>query len=348
MHQTSSNPSPVLSAVMCDGMGWFSANDYKRMLLLYDKIFYLIPSRTTEFEDIDGRPQFLVFPKNMRQLGFEYRHYEPDELMRGLIMQAAEADAGRASFASTVASIPASERLYTWRITNTDADLGHGSSVSIRPGEDALAHALLLNKFLLGAESVGAIPITGKKYIHGLISEKYAASTKMSEMSERKDTLNAVAMMVIDAIVADRELERRTEDEILDYRNRNRALFETFSYSIRKLVKQVVAVPGSMNFEQQVAELINTEIWHEKSEVERELRGAWSAFFRTSIKSGVAGAVALGITPFLSLGHLSIAGILAGAAATAPWAVSQAIDALQARSKARDHGIYYLLNFGQR
>ena len=171
MHQTSSNPSPVLSAVMCDGMGWFSANDYKRMLLLYDKIFYLIPSRTTEFEDIDGRPQFLVFPKNMRQLGFEYRHYEPDELMRGLIMQAAEADAGRASFASTVASILASERLYTWRITNTDADLGHGSSVSIRPGEDALAHALLLKKFLLGAESVGAIPITGKKSSRSNIRE---------------------------------------------------------------------------------------------------------------------------------------------------------------------------------
>ena len=63
----------------------------------------------------------------------------------------------------------------------------------------------------------------------------------MSEMSERKDTLNAVAMMVIDAIVADRGMERRTEDEILDYRNRNRALFETFSYSIRKLVKQVVS-----------------------------------------------------------------------------------------------------------
>jgi len=31
--------SPTLSAIMCDGMGWFSDIDYKRMLLTYDEIY---------------------------------------------------------------------------------------------------------------------------------------------------------------------------------------------------------------------------------------------------------------------------------------------------------------------
>lgn len=33
--------SPALAAMMCDGMGWFSRLDYKRMLLVYDQIYYL-------------------------------------------------------------------------------------------------------------------------------------------------------------------------------------------------------------------------------------------------------------------------------------------------------------------
>jgi hypothetical protein len=68
-----------------------------------------------------------------------------------------------------------------------------------------------------------------------------------------------------------------------------------------------------------VAELVNTEVWRDKVEAERELRDAWAGFFKSSVKSAVAGGVALGITPFLSLGRLSIASVVAGVAAAAPW-----------------------------
>lgn len=342
--------APSLSALMCDGMGWFSKNDFKRMLLLYDRIMYLVPSRTVEFRDVDGRPNYILISKQLQEVGFQFQHYEPDDAMAEAIVQSAKIDAKRTTFASVIAGIPEAERIYTWRITNADADLGRGSSLALHPDEETFAHALLLNKFLVAADLIDAVPITGKHYIHALVSEKYrvaqgAKTEGAGAPSISNPSLNPIAVQVIRAIVADEELERRSEVEIVEYKERHRRLFDTFSYTVRKLVKQVSALPGSPDFNRQVSELVNTEVWRDKTEVERELRDAWAGFFKSSVKSAVAGAVALGITPFISLGRLSIASVLAGVAAAAPWVTSELISLLEKRKRAEQHGLYYLMNF---
>jgi hypothetical protein len=80
------NPlAPSLSALMCDGMGWFSKNDFKRMLLFYDQILYLVPSRTAEFRDIDGQPKYIMFSKQRQEIGFQYQHYRPDDVMADVL-----------------------------------------------------------------------------------------------------------------------------------------------------------------------------------------------------------------------------------------------------------------------
>lgn len=335
---------------MCDGMGWFSTNDFKRMLLFYDRIMYLVPSRTVEFQDVNGRPNYIVISKQLQEIGFQFRHYEPDVGMAEALIQSARIDANRTTFASIIARIPGSERTYTWRITNADADLGRGSSLALHPDEETLAHALLLNKFLVAADLIDAVPITGKPYIHALVSEKYrAAQSAKAEgsvaLSISNPSLNPVAIQVINAIVTDQELERRSELDIVEYKAKHRQLFEMFSYTIRKLVKQVSALPGSPDFDRQVSELVNTEVWRDKTDIERELQDAWAGFFKSSVKSAVAGAVALGITPFLSLGSLSIASVVAGVAAAAPWVTSELINLLEKRKQAEKHGMYYLMNF---
>ncbi len=335
---------------MCDGMGWFSKNDFKRMLLLYDQILYLVPSRTTEFSDVDGQPKYIMFSKDREEIGFQYQHYQPDPVMADLLIQAAKLDAERTTFASIIASIPEDDRRYTWRVTNADADLGRGSSVALHPAEEAIAHALLLNKFLVAADLLDAVPITGKPYIHALVCEKYqiAQATPNAEgqgTSIAPPSLTPIAIQVINAIVTDDDLERRSEIEIVEYKEKHRQLFDNFSYTIRKLVKQVSAIPSSPDFDRQVSELISTEVWRDKMEVERELRDGWEGFFKSAVKSAVSGAVVLGITPFLSLGKLSIASALAAAAVTAPWATSEIINLLEKRKQTKRHGLYYLLNF---
>ena len=345
-----STVTPSLSALMCDGMGWFSKNDFKRMLLFYDRIMYLVPSRTVEFQDVNGRSNYIEISRELEEIGFQFQYYEPDGPMAAAMLHSAQTDAKRTTFSAIIAGIPEAERIYTWRITNADADLGGGASLNLHPDEEALAHALLLNKFLVAADLVNAVPITGKPYIHALVSEKYrVAQATKSEDSEAPQisnpSLNPVVIKVIDAIVAEEDLDRRSEVEIVEYKEKHRHQFDIFSYAVRKLVKQVSALPGSPDFGRQVSELVNTEVWRDKMEIERELRDAWTGFFKSSVKSAVAGAVALGISPFLSLGTLSIASVLAGAAAAAPWATSEFIGLLERRKQAAEHGMYYLMNF---
>ena len=63
------------------------------------------------------------------------------------------------------------------------------------------------------------------------------------------------------------------------------------------------------------------------------------------MKSTVSGAVALGITPSLTLGKISLASAAAGVVAAAPWAVSEFFSAMEKRNRAEQHGMYYLMNF---
>jgi hypothetical protein len=79
--------------------------------------------------------------------------------------------------------------------------------------------------------------------------------------------------------------------------------------------------------------------------VENELRAAWESFFKAAVKSAVGNAVAVGITPLLSLGHLTFGSVLTGAAAVAPWLMSEGLRFLETRQKARQHGLYYLVRF---
>jgi hypothetical protein len=337
--------TPALSALMCDGLGWFSETDFKRALLLYDRIMYLVPSRTVEFRDADGRSNFILIP-NLQETGFQLQHYEPEEVIREGLARSAQLDAERSTFAAVVSEIPAEDRLYTWRIANADADLGRGASVGLSPDEEALAHALLLNKFLLAADLLDAVPITGKRYIHALIGDKYQiAKSGSGGPTGPNSGVDPVAVQVINAIVPEEELERRSVADILEYKDKHRDLFYTFSYAIRRFVKQVSALPGSPDFNHQVRELISTEVWRETREVEQELRNAWAGFFKSAIKSAIAGAVTLGITPFLSLGSLSFASVLAGVAGAAPWATSELFSVLERRRQAKQHGMYYLMNF---
>jgi hypothetical protein len=342
-----SDLSPVLAAMMCDGMGWFSPLDYKRMLLVYDRIYYLLPSRTVEFEDIGGAKQNLYFPVHFRPSSlFEICNHVPEAPMRDVAFAAARLDADSERFRKGVSSIPVEDRLYTWRLANADADLGGGASLALQPNEEALAHAALLNKFLLAAYDLNCIPITGKPYIHNLIRDKFERANAATSLAQARDIkFGPVTARLVAAIVPDDELTNRTEQDILEYKDKNRKLFEQFSYTVQSMVKQVGSLPASADFDRDVNQLLNTAVWRDQVMVQNELRAAWKSFFKAAVKSAVASAVAIGIAPFLSLGHLTLGSLLTAGAAVAPWGVAEALRFLEARQKAHQNGLYYLLQF---
>jgi hypothetical protein len=213
----------------------------------------------------------------------------------------------------------------------------------------------LLNKFLLAANALRTIPITGKPYIHGLITEKYSFGleclrNRMPDIvpqALRAGVVkhNLVASQIISTLVPDEELATRSEADIVNFKDRNRILFQRYSYSIRELVNKVSALPLTDEFDAEVDDLIQTEIWKEKIEIEKELQSAWKDLFKSAVKSGVAGLVAVGITPFLSLGAVTWASVATAAVAISPWVLSELIDFVETRKKAQEHGLYYLMKF---
>lgn len=350
--------SPKLSAIMCDGMGWFSDIDYKRMLLTYDEIYYLLPHDLVPFDDISGKQQFLFFPVVLRKNpSFSVHYFNPDERSRQLIHDAAQADLTNPSFAGAIDQIPVSEQLYTWRVVNADGDIGSGRSMNLDPHQRPLAHAILLNKFLLAADALKCIPITGKPYIHGLISEKYRFGIEQLR-AKMPDALpaplrsgaikhNPVAARVISALVPDEELEKHSEADIVKFKERNRTQFERYSYAIRELVGRINALPMTDDFDAEIDELIQIDIWKEKVEIEKELRSGWEKLFKSAIKSAAAGLVGIGIAPFLSLGAITLASVATASAAASPWVITELINFMDTRKKAQEHGLYYLMKFAQ-
>jgi hypothetical protein len=339
-------------------MGWFSNLDYKRMLLIYDKIYYLLPHNLVEYTGIGGKTEFLHFPIIFQNDPSYIIHYFPfSDNSRELMIAAAQADLENRKFCQSIEAIPERERIYTWEVVNVDGDIGSGKSIGLAPGQDQLAHAILLNKFLLAADELKCVPITGKSYIHGLISEKYRFGIERLR-SEKPELLpatlkkgqvqyNPVIAQVVSTLVPDEELEKRTEIEIIEFKERNKALFENFSYSTRNLIGKVSELPITPGFDSEITDLINTEVWKEKVKIEKELRSAWDGFFKSTIKTAIGGLIAVGVAPFFSLGAITLATAATATTAIAPWALSELISFLDARKKAQENGLYYLMKFSK-
>jgi hypothetical protein len=352
---------------MCDGLGWFEETDYKRLLLCYDQVYYLLPDETVPFRDLTGVQRTIFFPLRLRESPeFTFYSFKPDAKLGELLLTASKADTAESELLELISSIPASERVYTWRVVNSDGDLGRGQSLGLVPAQEALAHAILLNKFLLAADAAQCIPVSGKPYIQRLLAIKFRRALTILE-SKHPEALpmglrevdvrhDAIVRHVVAAIVPDEELQQRSLEDILDFKAANRATFERFSLATRQLVDQVQSLPSDRTFERDVRDLVSTRLWRDKTEIEAQLQTAWWDVFASGTKEAVkseagkgllragVGGIALGVLPALSLGSLTMAAVLGPAAAAASWAVSEALEQLGKRREARKHGLYYLMH----
>jgi hypothetical protein len=360
--------TPALTALMCDGMGSFSDADYKRMLLAFDRIYYLLPEGPVEFLDVTGRPLQVLFPAGVRG---ETEAFVPcghalDDAHRRALLAATDADLTTDALRAAAAAVPRDELLYTWRLVNADGGFGNGRSIGLDAGEMARAQLLLLNKFLLAADARSCVPITGKGYVHRLLTLKYQQATRA--LAEHLPDLlpprphgadlrhGPFVMRLISELVPDAELEARPLAEIVAYKRRNAALFEAFSLTVRDLVRELESLPAERSFERDVAEVLATRVWKARREMERELRSSWDEFFLSGMKEAIrsdgAKAVAAFVGPTLAFGvlpqlsHATIALSPAlGVAGVASWVAAELLGTFAKQREARKNGLYYLLGF---
>jgi hypothetical protein len=360
--------SPVLPAMMCDGLGWFTETDYKRALLVYDEILYLLPSATVEFRDITGEPAHLIHSVRLAPTDlFKIRSFNMDPDTRELLRAAARVDTTDDRFCASVAEIPTSERVYTWRAVNADADLGGAKSPDLNPEDHALAHAMLLNKFLLAADHARAIPITGKAYIHRLLGAKFALAARSvrerfpAQLSGlgQSGSYDAALQQIVSAFVTDDDLRERSYADVLEFKTMNYPLFERFSLLMRQTIDQIQTLPNGPQFRREVENVTNTALWKEKMMVEEHLRSAWHELFGSASKNfkgsqvfrlgaaAAASGVVLGVFPSLAEGALTLATLFAPAAVASTWMLERAFDYFRSHHDAFRNGLYYLMRFNE-
>jgi hypothetical protein len=359
--------TPVLSAMMCDGMGWFDDVDYKRMVLAFDRIYYLLPKHLAEFRDQAGAARNLFFPLSLYESNaFTVTHFVPDSRQRDLLLAASSSDTTNRQFAAIVESMPPNDRAYTWSVTNADGDLSPDASSPSLPATDIVrAHALLINKFCLAADQANCVPITGRSYVHHMLAAKLRAGVNTlretapdlvpPSLRKRDVTHGAIVGRLMQAIVSDDELAARSLNDIVAFKTTNHDLFERFSHTIRQLVSKVQSTPLDLAFDREIEDLVATDVWAELHEIEAELRSTWTQAFRRGLKAVItellgrkalklASAISVGALP-ISLQGLTVVSALTAAAPVAGWVVSELVDLLERRKAVERRGLYYIVKF---
>ena len=80
--------------------------------------------------------------------------------------------------------------------------------------------------------------------------------------------LGAVSLGLLGTVrgsIPDEELTKHREQDITEYKDRNRKLFDQLSYTEQSIVKQINSLPSSTDFDREIQHLLNTEVWRDKS-----------------------------------------------------------------------------------
>lgn len=360
--------TPILSAMMCDGLGAFSDLEFKRALLIYDRIFYLLPENIVRFAGITGKRQSLLYPLTLfERPEFTVYHFAPSPDLQRLLNAAAQADVTDPTYSGIVNRLPEADRIYAWQVVNCDGDLGGGKSIELPPDQESLAQAILLNKFLLAADAADCVPIAGRDYVDRLLDAKYRLAANGLGALERATGRRfgaaddarhfAVARAIVARLVPDAALEKRTFQEVVAFKQENHELFERFSLTMRRLAQEVSAMPTTREFDRQLNELLATDVWESRKELDELLRSRWEKMFHSAVIEGVRshkfGAIApkvlsglaVGVLPTLTLGPLSVTTAIAGGTAAAPWLVQALFEYFGKRREIHKHGLYFLHSF---
>jgi hypothetical protein len=330
--------------MMCDGLGWFTPLDFKRTLLVFEKIEYLLPKETVAFRDIDGIERWLIFPQWLyKSRAFSIEHSSVDVDLSARVAQCALADAQDVAFRAAVAEVPASDRLYAWRVASSDATFSPILVDLPRDDGEVVAHALLLNRFLVSADLSGQMPISGRSHIRRLLATKLATAPSASGLRPATTAkVQPISLALVEAFVADDDLDQATEAQICAYKEANSELFRQFTSEVIQISNAIKELPLDQQFEAALKELQMTDLWRRRNDIAADLRDAWTSFFKTAAKGTAAALLGLGVIPGMPLSAIA----LTAASASATWAIPDLIELLARRRKVRRHGMYYLMNFG--
>ena len=332
----------MLTATMLDGFGWFPEAKYRRTLLLFDRIRYVLPAYVSGL-----MPPPWVYERP----DFEAIEYESTPTEVGNRLERAQADARQVGFQKLFASVPDDEAAYALQVTSADCELRSDNRMLVR--DPIVAVSYLAEKLLDHCHASGGIPIVGQDHASHILAFKSArrivsplsASAVLSV--QQATALQTVAAGLSYAFVSDSDLSATTLERILRYKNDNRGLLERHQMHLMSVAQRFAELsPDDSRFATEMVAL-RQQALSERLAMDIDAREAWRSAGLQLAEKGllVAGGgliTALGLLGSKSLVELAATALPAMVGGTA-FAAVQGLKAFEASRKVRSVAVSYLV-----
>jgi len=332
----------MLTASMLDGFGWFPEERYRRTLLLFDGMRYVLPSY------VKG---LMAPPWVYSQPDFEaVEHGSDTESVRSR-RERAERDANDQAFRCFFQTIPEEDASYALNVVSSDRELRSENRPVIQ--EPTVAVSYLAEKLLDYCDANGCVPVVGQDYAANILAFKSARrlvtplSTGAVFNLQQATALNTVAAGLSYAFLSDSDLKRTTKEKILRYKADHRELLERHHLHLVSVAQRFAELSADDAAFTTELLALRQQALAERMTMEQEAREAWrSAGLELAEKSLlVAGGgliTALGLIGTKSLADLA-ATALPAAVGAATVVAAQGLKAWNQSKKARTVAISYLV-----
>jgi hypothetical protein len=107
-----------------------------------------------------------------------------------------------------------------------------------------------------------------------------AAPTTSGLRSATAGKVQPISLALVETFVADDDLARVTDEQIVAYKDANGALFRQFTSEVVQISNAIKELPLDEQFEAALKELQMTDLWRRRNDIAADLRDAWTAFFK--------------------------------------------------------------------
>lgn len=206
----------------------------------------------------------------------------------------------------------------------------------------------VLNNLLVNSVTTPAVPFTDIPAYHDLLLAKYdrVAATEQMELPSGVK-LTYLAHTAMDALLTPEVLDRCSVEDIVKYRDQNRALLEDFRIYMREVQQKIECEPATAEFQREVDRLLDLELLPLAKEYRDGISRAWEKLFGSIEVRGAQTAAALAAVclvemPFEQL--LTVGAATAGAG----WLSQSVVDFINERREVRrNNGLSYLLRLSE-
>ena len=327
---------------MLDGFGWFPQERYRRTLLLFDSIQYVLPTYVSGL---------MAPPWVYNQADFEAVEYQSDARRVRERLECAEIDAHGVGFRRLFESVPEDDAAYALNIVTSDRAMRLGNRPLIQ--EPIVAVSYLAEKLLDQCAANGRVPVVGQDYAATILAFKSArrlvtpANSSAVLTVPQATALNNVAAGLSYAFVSDSVLRRTTTQRILEFKASNRELLERHQMHLISVAQRFAEIaPDDARFAIEMMAL-RQQALAERMAMERDAREAWRSAGLQLAEKGLLVAGGGMLTALSLIGTKSLVEVAAttlpamlGAAA---FAGVQALKAWDKTRKVRTVAISYLV-----